>query len=378
MLEHSEKPTASANWINLQKTLGKSKRKLHDTVEKSRKKRRLNSGMHNRSSVNSTALTGAEPVTTASGGKDLKKWGELKAALQQMVLGHLELTEGHKEPGKYLAVDCEMVGVGIDGSESSLARVSVVNFHGATILDEFVRQKERVVDYRTQWSGIREKDMIEAKPFEDVQQKVADLLRDRILIGHAVYNDLKALLLSHPRPSTRDTQYYAHKHSLTKTNRPALRNLVKQELDITIQSGEHSSVTDARATMAIYRLHKKEWEKGARSSAANSFTSEVVAQTNIDSHTAAKASIGHHPSGNLVKAKVKANISVPSGSDRKGVSSGISTVVKHSGVKNIRGRKSAVIDTKPKPSAAKDWWKELPGGSLQAPGGSKLRLTLSP
>jgi hypothetical protein len=53
-----------------------------------------------------------------------------------------------------------MVGVGIEGSESSLARVSLVNFHGAVILDELVRQKERVVDYRTQWSGIRESDMI--------------------------------------------------------------------------------------------------------------------------------------------------------------------------------------------------------------------------
>ena len=53
-----------------------------------------------------------------------------------------------------------MVGVGIDGAESSLARVSLVNFYGAVILDEFVRQKERVMDYRTQWSGIRESDMI--------------------------------------------------------------------------------------------------------------------------------------------------------------------------------------------------------------------------
>jgi len=53
-----------------------------------------------------------------------------------------------------------MVGVGIEGAESSLARVSLVNFYGAVILDELVRQKERVVDYRTQWSGIRESDMI--------------------------------------------------------------------------------------------------------------------------------------------------------------------------------------------------------------------------
>lgn len=63
-------------------------------------------------------------------------------------------------PKKYLAVDCEMVGVGPNGSESSLARVSLVDWNGAVVLDEFVRQKERVTDWRTQWSGIREKDMI--------------------------------------------------------------------------------------------------------------------------------------------------------------------------------------------------------------------------
>lgn len=53
-----------------------------------------------------------------------------------------------------------MVGVGIDGAESSLARVSLVNYYGAIQLDEFVRQRERVVDYRTQFSGVRESDMI--------------------------------------------------------------------------------------------------------------------------------------------------------------------------------------------------------------------------
>jgi RNA exonuclease 4 len=63
-------------------------------------------------------------------------------------------------PGKYLALDCEMVGVGIDGSESSLARVSLVNYHGVVIFDEFVRQRERVVDYRTFVSGVRASDML--------------------------------------------------------------------------------------------------------------------------------------------------------------------------------------------------------------------------
>lgn len=103
-----------------------------------------------------------------------------------------------------------MVGVGLEGAESSLARVSLVNFYGAEILDVFVRQRERVVDYRTQWSGIRDTDMVHgqfavmcvivgglltsvwtAKPFGEVQKQVADLLEDRILVGHAVHNDLK-------------------------------------------------------------------------------------------------------------------------------------------------------------------------------------------
>lgn len=63
-------------------------------------------------------------------------------------------------PGKYIALDCEMVGVGADGKESSLARVSIVNYHGAVLLDEIVKQRERVVDYRTKWSGIRPSDLV--------------------------------------------------------------------------------------------------------------------------------------------------------------------------------------------------------------------------
>jgi len=53
-----------------------------------------------------------------------------------------------------------MVGVGINGKESSLARVSLVDFYGAVLLDEYVKQKEQVTDYRTEWSGIRPRDLV--------------------------------------------------------------------------------------------------------------------------------------------------------------------------------------------------------------------------
>lgn len=100
-----------------------------------------------------------------------------------------------------------------------------------------------------------------ARPFVEVQKRVADLLKDKILVGHAVSNDLKAgpliinhyfgiltvfnlqaLLLSHPFPLTRDTQQFAYKYKLSKGRHPALRNLTAQVFGIQIQRGEHSSV----------------------------------------------------------------------------------------------------------------------------------------
>lgn len=61
------------------------------------------------------------------------------------------------------AMDCEMVGVGPEGIESTLARVSIVNYHGCTILDRFVRPREKVTDYRTWVSGVREEDLRNGK-----------------------------------------------------------------------------------------------------------------------------------------------------------------------------------------------------------------------
>lgn len=54
-----------------------------------------------------------------------------------------------------------MVGIGPKGKQSSLARVSLVNYHGEVILDTFVRQAEEtpVEDYRTPVSGIRPEDL---------------------------------------------------------------------------------------------------------------------------------------------------------------------------------------------------------------------------
>jgi hypothetical protein len=61
---------------------------------------------------------------------------------------------------KVLALDCEMVGIGPKGRTSSLARICVVNSFGNVIYDKFVKQRERVTDYRTEVSGIKKGDLL--------------------------------------------------------------------------------------------------------------------------------------------------------------------------------------------------------------------------
>lgn len=66
-----------------------------------------------------------------------------------------ELDPSKTDVGRYIAIDCEMVGVGGEEYErSALARVSIVNYHGHLILDTFVKPKERVTDWRTWVSGV--------------------------------------------------------------------------------------------------------------------------------------------------------------------------------------------------------------------------------
>lgn len=123
-----------------------------------------------------------------------------------------------------MAIDCEMVGVGPDGEDSILARVSIVNQFGKCIYDKYVKPTEKVTDYRTAVSGIRPEDIKDGERNEMsckeqlkvclflkfrfwcflnhvclsagadvqiVQREVANILEGRIVVGHAIHNDLK-------------------------------------------------------------------------------------------------------------------------------------------------------------------------------------------
>lgn len=195
-----------------------------------------------------------------------------------------------------MALDCEMVGAGRDGSISLLGRCSLVllvqdekgkdadgndNNAGAirvtTIYDKFVRPSKKVTDYRTPWSGITKDDLrgfgsLPCVPFEVCRDEVAALLasyegKPVVLVGHALKNDFDVLNLRHPFGLTRDTatyrQFMKPGRSRNKMLQRKLSHLVEEELGMDIQSdgGGHSSVEDAEAALKLYWKVRNSWER---------------------------------------------------------------------------------------------------------------------
>ncbi|NXR35206.1 I20L2 protein, partial [Zosterops hypoxanthus] len=172
-------------------------------------------------------------------------------------------------PPKFVAMDCEMVGTGPGGRTSALARCSIVTYEGDVVYDQYVRPEAPIVDYRTRWSGIRRHHMDKAVPFRRAQQQVLRILAGKVVVGHAIHNDFKALRYYHPKALTRDTSLIPllnRRGGFPENVSISLKRLTKALLNQDIQVGKsgHSSVEDARATMELYKVVEEEWEQHLR------------------------------------------------------------------------------------------------------------------
>ncbi|XP_028666054.1 RNA exonuclease 4 [Erpetoichthys calabaricus] len=192
-----------------------------------------------------------------------KKYGVQKVVSQEVekVLVKDRAFEGLT---KIVAMDCEMVGVGPSGEDSIVARVSIVNHFGKCIYDKYVKSTEKVTDFRTAVSGVRPEHLRKGEDFKIVQKEVSDILKGRILVGHAISNDLKILFLDHPKKNIRDTQKYKPFKQQVKSGRPSLKLLCQKILNVKVQESEHSSVQDAQAAMRLYTMVRKQWEAAIR------------------------------------------------------------------------------------------------------------------
>lgn len=165
-------------------------------------------------------------------------------------------------PNQFVALDCEMVGVG-EGKRSALARVSIVNYDGTVAYDKYVKPDEEITDYRTRWSGIRKSDMLRAISMPQARKEVIAILRNKVIVGHALKSDFEVLQINLPSTLRRDTAKYRWLRQVANIHinvTPSLKTLAMNILHKNIQNGEHCSVEDARTAMELYRMVSSKWE----------------------------------------------------------------------------------------------------------------------
>jgi len=193
-----------------------------------------------------------------------KQSNQENSVSESSTLNPLVKPESFRGTTKVVAMDCEMVGVGEGGKDSILARVSIVNQFGQCLYDKYVAPTETVTDYRTFVSGIKPEHLKDGERFSVVCKEVSDIIKGRILVGHAVHHDLKVLYLDHPYKQLRDTSTYKPFRQLFQGRTPSLKKLTEKCLGVAVQTGEHDSVEDARATVRLYTMHRQAWEKSIR------------------------------------------------------------------------------------------------------------------
>lgn len=166
---------------------------------------------------------------------------------------------------KILSMDCEMCITSPKGQTPqvfSLTRVSIIDWDGKVVLDEYVKPADPITDYLTPYSGITPASLEGVTTtLQDIQQMLLSILTPHtILIGHSLNSDLNALKFTHP--FIIDTALL-FPHPRGPPLKSSLKWLSQKYLSREIQKGHgstgHDSIEDARACLDLV---KQKCEKG--------------------------------------------------------------------------------------------------------------------
>lgn len=72
-----------------------------------------------------------------------------------------------------------------------LGRVSIVNYNGNVLFDEFIRPKHKIINYLTWVSGITYQKIKDCSTFDAFKEKIFSLLKDKIIVGHTLKSDFE-------------------------------------------------------------------------------------------------------------------------------------------------------------------------------------------
>ncbi|TFK57027.1 hypothetical protein OE88DRAFT_85068 [Heliocybe sulcata] len=149
-----------------------------------------------------------------------------------------------------------------------LARVAIVDYRGQVVLDTFVAPSPAtpVADYRSASTGIKQDDLQHAPSFTVVQARVAQIIQNRILVGHSLWNDLSVLGIPHPAVNTRDVALYQPYRNALRVQGAGpnqiigLKTLMWHFMRRRCGDQYIDPLENARAAMDLYRSGSQEWE----------------------------------------------------------------------------------------------------------------------
>ncbi|KAL2037145.1 hypothetical protein N7G274_010141 [Stereocaulon virgatum] len=193
----------------------------------------------------------AENQTADNGWTDtfVEKWEDGTVEDENIQKG--SLTGGRN----VLAMDCEMCLV--QGGEMALTRISLVEWDGSVLMDEFVKPDEPIIDYLTPYSGITPAKLANVHTtLTDIQGRLIEEIKSKhILVGHSLNSDLMALKMTHPFVVDTSILY---PHPRGPPMKSSLKWLAQKYLGREIQKGHgkegHDSIEDARACLDLVKM----------------------------------------------------------------------------------------------------------------------------
>ena len=188
-------------------------------------------------------------------------------------------------PGSPVAIDTEFVtlteeeiDIRADGervvvrpARLGLARVSVLRGEGSTtglpFINDYIEVNEPIINYQTQYSGVREGDLSRATstfnlvPLKIAYKKLWLLLNlGCVFIGHGLLKDFRTINIRIPKSQVVDTVdlFYIKARQRKLSLRFLAWYLLKEE----IQTDEHDSIEDARSALKLWHKWEELKEKG--------------------------------------------------------------------------------------------------------------------